>query len=249
MGPRRATALPSPSQKANTPSRIGRQTQLGNVEGNHTTTTIKVDTVAPALSLTTTTPVTGSRIYGAGVSGNTVFFEACTGNFGFRFVTAVTDSTSGPASTNYPALSAGGWTTHANQDVSTPSGGPYTSSDFLWSANNCTGNIASTPGSYTVTATDTAGNSVTKVVTFSDDHTDPTITLTHPTNGTAYTAASWNSACSSAICGTAADTGGSAVQDAEVSIQQGSGNYWNEDQLRQRDAGLERGNGHNELVV
>ena len=39
-------------------------------------------------------------------------------------------------------------------------------------------------------------------------------------------AAGWNAGCTSSICGTAADSGGSGLQKVEVSIRRGSGNYW-----------------------
>ncbi len=57
------------------------------------------------------------------------------------------------------------------------------------------------------------------------DTVKPTSTLTFPGAGP-YTAAGWNAGCSSTICGTASDTGGSGLQKVEVSIQRGSGNYW-----------------------
>jgi hypothetical protein len=58
------------------------------------------------------------------------------------------------------------------------------------------------------------------------DNVLPTSVLTFPGTGP-YSVAGWNGGCSSAICGTAADTGGSALQSVRVSIQRGSGNYWN----------------------
>ncbi len=58
------------------------------------------------------------------------------------------------------------------------------------------------------------------------DNVAPASTLTFPGTG-AYSAAGWNGGCSSSICGTASDTGGSNLQQVRVSIQRGSGNYWN----------------------
>jgi hypothetical protein len=58
------------------------------------------------------------------------------------------------------------------------------------------------------------------------DTVAPTSTITFP-GGTVYTPTSWNASCSSSICGTASDSGGSGLQKVEVSLRRGSGNYWN----------------------
>jgi hypothetical protein len=57
------------------------------------------------------------------------------------------------------------------------------------------------------------------------DTVPPTSTITFP-GGTLYTPTSWNASCSSSICGTASDSGGSGLQKVEVSLRRGSGNYW-----------------------
>jgi Bacterial Ig-like domain (group 3) len=58
------------------------------------------------------------------------------------------------------------------------------------------------------------------------DTVPPTSFITFP--GTAvYSAASWNAVCSSSMCGTASDTGGSGLLRVDVSIRQGGGSYWN----------------------
>ena len=71
----------------------------------------------------------------------------------------------------------------------------------------------------------TAESGHSSSVTVVNDTTPPTSTVTFPGAGP-YNAAGWNAGCSSGICGTALDpiTG---VQKVEVSIRQGSGNYWN----------------------
>jgi hypothetical protein len=166
----------------------------GNVESSHTTATVKVDTAGPTLNVKTTAPATAGRVFGAGVSGSTVYFRNCpAGSYGFRFVTTVTDGTSGSASATYPALSATRWTTHASQSVTTPSAGPYTSSDFLWSPNNCEGGVAGTPGNYTITATDVAGNSAATTLTFSSDTASPTVTNVTLNNTTSGQPQGWMS--------------------------------------------------------
>jgi hypothetical protein len=58
------------------------------------------------------------------------------------------------------------------------------------------------------------------------DTVPPTSTITFPGSGP-YNASTWDAGCSSSICGTASDTGGSDLQKVEVSIRRASGNYWN----------------------
>jgi len=58
------------------------------------------------------------------------------------------------------------------------------------------------------------------------DTVAPNSTVTFPI-GSVYAPASWNSACSSSICGTAVDSGGSGLQKVEISLRRASGNYWN----------------------
>jgi Concanavalin A-like lectin/glucanases superfamily/Putative Ig domain/Bacterial Ig-like domain len=56
--------------------------------------------------------------------------------------------------------------------------------------------------------------------------TRPDLAITFPDPGEIYGTSSWNAGCSSAICGTAGDTGG-GVASVAVSIRQGTGSYWN----------------------
>jgi len=61
------------------------------------------------------------------------------------------------------------------------------------------------------------------------DATAPTATITFPANGSNYNASEFTAGCGTAatndLCGSASDTTG--VQTVKVSIQQGSGDYWN----------------------
>jgi hypothetical protein len=57
------------------------------------------------------------------------------------------------------------------------------------------------------------------------DTVAPVSTITFPGAGP-YSSTGWNAGCSSSICGTASDSGGSGLQKVEVSIRRGSGNYW-----------------------
>jgi hypothetical protein len=63
-------------------------------------------------------------------------------------------------------------------------------------------------------------------LTFTPDTSATAPTVSFPTAGSRHNDTVWNSGCSSAICGTAADGTGSGVQAVEVSIRQGVGNYW-----------------------
>ena len=59
------------------------------------------------------------------------------------------------------------------------------------------------------------------------DTTPPTAAITFPASGSTYDEAAWGTGCPSGICGTATDGSGSGVAQVQVSIQQGTGNYWN----------------------
>ncbi len=58
------------------------------------------------------------------------------------------------------------------------------------------------------------------------DTVPPTSTITFPA-AAVYSASTWAAGCSSSICGSATDTGGSGLQKVEMSIRQGVGSYWN----------------------
>jgi hypothetical protein len=81
-------------------------------------------------------------------------------------------------------------------------------------------------------ATDNAGNSGGATSrTFTIDMTPPTAVTTFPSGGGSYDSAAWNAGCGTTttgdFCGTASDSGGSTVSSVQVSVRQGSGNYWN----------------------
>jgi hypothetical protein len=88
-------------------------------------------------------------------------------------------------------------------------------------------------GSHTfdVRAVDAAGNqSAPTSFTWTIDASGPTATITFPVAGSYYNSSGYNSGCGTGttgdFCGTASDATGTGVSLVQVSIQQGSGNYW-----------------------
>ena len=131
--------------------------------GNQATFTnagvLKVDTSGPthAISL-------ADGAVGAYLTGSTLFYASGTAG-SFKLVDTLT-GTVPPASATYPLLGVAGWT-HAAEIVSTPSGGPYTSSTFSWTAN------PSSPSAYAVSAQNTLGTASTSTLTFTGDPSAP----------------------------------------------------------------------------
>ena len=161
---------------------------------------------------------------GAYLSGTTLYFNSATGG-SFTLADAVTDNHSGPASATFPGISTSGWMGHTTAEtVSSGSGSAptitYTSGTYTFGAG------AGTPTG-SVTSNDIANNtSASTTITFIADSTATAPTITFPVGGSSrYNDTTWNNGCSSAICGTASDAA-SGVQKVEVSVRQGSGNYW-----------------------
>jgi hypothetical protein len=132
--------------------------------GNRTTYTspnvAKVDTVAPVDSLSLVAPVNASQ------TGNTVYYRGSVAG-SFRVIDAATDTASGVASATFPAIATTGWT-HELETVSTPSGGPYLSSSFSWTAG------PANPATKTFFSTDLAGKSSTNAsLAFASDVVAP----------------------------------------------------------------------------
>src|SRR5262249_29906374 len=92
--------------------------------------TVNGDPTFPSQSVT----MTGAT--SAYLNGATIYYKGAPAG-SFKLADAVSDSDSGPASANFPALSTTGWT-HANETVTTGTGTnpkTYTSSNFSWTAN------------------------------------------------------------------------------------------------------------------
>ncbi len=124
---------------------------------------VKIDVTAP-VNVLSLSNVSG----GAFKSGTTIFYRGADAG-SFTLTNAGTDAGgSGPASSATAALSgtATGWS-HSPSVVATPSGGPYVSASFGWSAGS-----ASSPGE-NVTGTDVAGNTTISGLTFTPDSAAP----------------------------------------------------------------------------
>lgn len=152
----------------------------GSSTGPTTSYTWTVDTTAPTQSLTL-----ASGASGAYLNGTTLYYRGSAAG-SFRLTDAVSDGGTGPASASFPSIATTGWS-HTAESVSTPSGGPFTSSTFSWSS------VPSTPAAYSVTGSDVAGNTTATALTFANDSTAPT--------GGALT-----------VSGTAATAAGSSIQ-------------------------------------
>ena len=126
------------------------------------------DPTAP-INLVTLNSVTGSAI----LSGNTVYYNGSTAG-SFTLTNAVTDSGSGPGSSSTAALggTSTGWTT-APSSVSTPTGGPFVSSTFSWAS------ATTSSPTETVTGSDRANNTTATMLTFVNDSTAPTGSISY----------------------------------------------------------------------
>jgi hypothetical protein len=141
--------------------------------GNQATYTsaavLKVDRTAPTSSLS----ITNANGAFASSSGTTLYYKGDVAG-SFRWLGTVADSESGPASATFPAIATAGWT-HPAEVVTTPSGGPYASSTFSWTAN------PGTPPQQSELAADAAGNATATATSFVSDTTPPAgVSVSYP---------------------------------------------------------------------
>ena len=109
----------------------------------------------------------------AAKSGNTVYYRG-TAAGSLRLSNAVIDLGSGPASSTTAALAgtSTGWT-HTPSTVSTPASGPYVSNLFSWTAGT------TTSPTDVVTGRDASGNTAQTTVSFVNDSTVPTGSISY----------------------------------------------------------------------
>jgi hypothetical protein len=183
----------------------------GSSTGPVTAYTWTVDTIAPTQSVTL-----ASGAANAYLSGSTLYYKGNASTGSFHLLDAVSDGGSGPASATFPSMATTGWS-HGAETVTTPSGGPYSSSTFSWSAN------PSVPAGYTITGADVAGNTTARSVTFVNDTTAPAsgaMTI----NGTAATAGGSTSSVTNSTSfsiGSRTDysDGGSGLRSSQLTVQ------------------------------
>jgi hypothetical protein len=141
--------------------------RVGNQGTSAASNIAKVDSLAPANSITlTSVSPAGSALK----NGVTIYYHgSLAGGGSFKLTNAVTDAEAGPASSTTAALggSSGGWS-HTPSTVSTPSGGPFDSNTFSWNAGT-----TSSP-TEVVTAADQAGNTTpSATLTLTNDSNPP----------------------------------------------------------------------------
>jgi hypothetical protein len=183
----------------------------GGSTGPATSYTWTVDSVAPTQSVTL-----ASGAANAYLSGSTLYYKGNASTGSFQLLDVVSDGGSGPASATFPNVATTGWS-HAAETVTTPSGGPYSSSTFSWSAN------PSVPAGYSVTGADVAGNTTARSLTFVNDTTAPAsgaVTI----NGTTATAGGSTSSVTnntSFSIGSRTDytDGGSGLRSSQLTVQ------------------------------
>ena len=134
---------------------------VGNVS-SAITATAKVDTAAPAVSVTAPTETAGggNQYYDAGTK--TQFFRS-TGSGSFDLNATASDGDTAVTGVGFPDLSGvSGWSGSGGTDTASPYGSSYS-----WSAG------AAEPGAENVSAADKATNSASDTITIADDTTAP----------------------------------------------------------------------------
>jgi uncharacterized repeat protein (TIGR01451 family) len=168
------------------------------------TTTVTPDTQAPTHALSLNSPI------GAFLSGSTLYYKSnAVGSF--KLVDALADSGSGPASVTYPAIATTGWT-HLAETVTTPAGGPYTSTTHSWTAS------PTNPTGYSVSGKDAANNTSASALTFVSDITAPATGSVGYTNGTYYTASVPVTTANGTDGGSGIDTSSGIVKRAQGTL-------------------------------
>jgi len=174
-----------------------------NVTGYSSANTFIVDTTPPTNALSLTSKSGGGSYYSG--SGTTVYYQGSTAG-SFKLQNVVSDPGSGPASSAFAALggSTTGWS-FTNSTVSSPAGGPYVSNAFSWTAGTTSAPIE------TVTGADNAGNTGQSTLSFTNDSTVPTGSISAIYDGSAVS-----------VSFSASDNGGSDVNSAAGQLKRAS---------------------------
>lgn len=142
---------------------------VGNASAYANNGGVIFDSTAPVNHLS----LSGQSGGGSFLNGTTVYYHGAAAG-SFTITNALSDTGAGPASSTFPALqgTVTGWT-HTGSTVTTPSGGPYVSTVFTWSAG------ATSAPTETVSGTDAVSNGNTGTqLTFVNDSTAPTVSAT-----------------------------------------------------------------------
>jgi hypothetical protein len=150
---------------------------VGNQATYTSASVLKVDQITPTNAITITN-VTGGAF--SAFNAAVLYYKGDVAG-SFSYVDAVADAESGPASATFPAIATPGWV-HNNETVSSPSGGPYTSSAYSWSAN------PSNPPLQNLVGRDVAGKIWNAAITFTNDVSPPSGSSISYTNGIVNTA-------------------------------------------------------------
>jgi hypothetical protein len=204
------------------------------LSGGFTPTTLISDSFSPYSQTYTWT--TGSTFNGA---GNTVTAYDNVGNTSTATFAVVSDSTA-PATTDNTAALGSAWKNATQTVTLAPTDALSGVAATYSTTNGSTPTTASAQGTlvtlsadgvYTLKyfSVDNVGNAEsvkTAGTQIRIDKTNPSSTITFPASGGSYNVAGWNAGCAAAgFCGTGSDAL-SGLQKVELSIRQGSGNYW-----------------------
>ena len=142
---------------------------VGNTSANSNNGAVTFDSTAPVNHLS----LSGQTGGGSFVSGTTVYYRGSVAG-SFTITNALSDAGAGPAASTFAPLQGTltGWT-HTGSTVTTPSGGPYVSTAFAWTAGT-----TSSPTEL-ITGLDAVSNGNTGTqLTFVNDSTAPSVTAT-----------------------------------------------------------------------
>ena len=147
--------------------------QVGN-SASGTSIFFQSDNLPPTITIGTQTR--NGAIYRS--ANTTMYYKGnTTGNFTLR--ATPTDFLEPTATITFPDVSTTGWT-HASETVDGTNNVASVSSSFSWTAS------PNNPTSYTVTATDSVGNSGTATISFVSDTTGPAVSLATGSTNHAY---------------------------------------------------------------
>jgi hypothetical protein len=149
----------------------------GNLATYTSASIATIDQIAP----TNTVSITAATGAYSAFGGATLYYKGDAAG-SFRYVDAVADAESGPASADFFAIATTGWS-HAAETVSFPPGGPFTSTPYSWTPN------PGTPSLKSLVGRDAAGKVWSAAISFTNDVTPPAASSITYADGPVTTAA------------------------------------------------------------